>query len=301
MDAGGLLSISGNWINNGTVSAGAGTVKFNGTGTQSITSTVNPTEITSYLLSTFTKGMTELTGAAAGPVDDDGNLDIPIGFTFNFAGTVYSTLRLSTNGWASLNLTGSLGYTNTDLFTSTAPNASLTAWWDDLSDDGTSVVSYKTEGAAPNRIFTAEWKRVLTYYSSATARISFQLKLYESTNVIEFHYGNVESGTHNAAESASIGIEDATGGSGHFMEATTGSTTTGVTNLVSTSNWPTVNYRYTPAELSLEFNNLVFENTGGTVNLLINTNITGNFDVLPGASFAVKTGKTLIVQGTVVE
>ncbi len=110
--------------------------------------------------------MTALTGATAGPTGDDGNLDVPIGFTFNYTGTNYTQARLSTNGWISLNLTGSLGYVNSSLFDNSVPNATMAPWWDDLIDDGTSIVSYKTEGAAPYRIFTAEWIHVLTYYTT---------------------------------------------------------------------------------------------------------------------------------------
>lgn len=96
-------------------------------------------------------------------------------------------------------------------------------------------------------------------------------------------------------------MEDATGGSGHFKEATTGSTTTGVTNLVSPGTWPAVNYRYLRPETTLTFSNIIINNTGGNVNFSNNTNVTGNFLVMPGGSFTVSTGKTLNVQGTSIE
>ncbi|MCK7539611.1 MAG: hypothetical protein MZV63_56225 [Marinilabiliales bacterium] len=70
--------------------------------------------------------------------------------------------------------------------------------------------------------------------------------LHESSNVIEFIYGSASAGSHNALESASIGIEDATGGSGHFIEATTGSMTTGKSDLKCETAWPALNYRFTP-------------------------------------------------------
>ena len=57
----------------------------------------------------------------------------------------------------------------------------------------------------------------------------------------------MENGTHHTSESASIGLEDATGGTNHFIEGTTGSMTTGISTLVSPANWPTTNYRFTPA------------------------------------------------------
>ncbi len=294
MSNGGTLVVSGNWLNNGQFIAGSGTVQFTGSSAATV-SAAQPTGILAYAVSTFAKGMTALTGATSGPTGDDGNVNISIGFPFVYAGASYSSLKLSTNGWVSLNQTGSLGYLNNDLFTTTVPNATIAPWWDDLNDDATSAVYYKTEGTTPNRVFTAEWNRVLTYYTGADARISFQVKLYETTNVIEFHYGGLESGTHNSSESASIGVEDATGGSGHFLEATTGSNTFGVTSLISSGNWPAVNYRIMVTPVSQSFNNLLISNTGGNVHFDVNTTVNGDFTVSPGGSFTVASGKTMSV------
>jgi PKD repeat protein len=301
MTAGGLLNITGTWTNNGSFTAGAGTVRFSGSGTVQVTTTVSTGNIPEYAVQTFTKGMTALTGATAGPTGDDGNVDIPIGFTFSYGGVSYTSLKLSTNGWISLNQTGTLGYDNAALFTTTAPNVTIAPWWDDLYDDATSTVSYKTEGTTPNRLFTAEWYRVLSYYTGATARVSFQVKLFETSNIIEFHYGTVESGTHYSSEGASIGMEDATGGSGHFKEATTGSSTTAITNLLSQSNWPAINYRILPPSTIQTFNNITIDNPGGTVNFTVDTDVNDNFNVMPGGSFRVSSGKILNVKGTVVK
>ena len=138
----------------------------------------------------------------------------------------------------SLNQSGTTQSANTNLFITSNPNTTLAPWFDDLTVDASGSLTYKTEGPAPNRIFTVEWKNIPTFRNQASARINFQVKLYETSNIVEFHYGNFVSGDHSGNESASIGIEDATGGSGHFIEATTGSTTISVVNLVSTTNWP---------------------------------------------------------------
>ena len=47
--------------------------------------------------------MTALKDAITGPTGDDGNEDIPLGFTFKYIGTNYTDLRMNTNGWLSLN------------------------------------------------------------------------------------------------------------------------------------------------------------------------------------------------------
>lgn len=301
MTGGGLLNVGGNWMNNGDFIPGTGTVKFTGTGAISVYSTYVPPDISGYVISAFTKGMTALSGASTGPTGDDGYANVSLGFSFSYCGSSYSTVTLSTNGWIAFVPASVSGYDNSYLFSTTTPNGAVTAWWDDLIDDGTSYVYYKTEGTTPNRVFTAEWNRLLTYYTTATARVTFQVKLYETSNKIEFHYGTAESGTHHSSEGASIGIEDATGGSNHFKEATTGSTTTGVTSLVSSANWPAVNYRYSPPVPSLTFANLIIANSAGTVNFPLNTIVTGNFQVMPGGAFVVTTGKTLTVQGVPVK
>jgi PKD repeat protein len=287
----GELSISGDWANNGTFSPGTGTINFFG----ATPSTVNAPAIAvaNYTRSTFTKGMTLLTGATLGPAGDDKGANISIGFTFNYCGVSYTNARFCTNGWLTLNQSGVLSYENPSLFTATAPNTTLAPWWDDLEDDVNSTLRYKTTGTTPSRVFTAEWDSVLTYSSYATARISFQVKLFESTNVIEFHYGNIETGTPSSNESASIGIEDATGGSGHFVEATTGSTTTGISNLKCLANWPTINYRFAPPAPLQTFQDITISKSSSYVDFNSNVVIEGNINVLPGASFKVKNGKTM--------
>lgn len=283
IDDDGKLLIGGNWTNNGTFDAGDGTVEFTGSDAGSIVAGAGGSfPITNYTLVTFPAGLTPLTGGTVGPIGDDAGLTASLGFSFNFLGTSYSFIRLSTNGWISLNRSGLNSYNNSDLFTTTAPNTTIAPWYDNLADDETSVISYKTDGVAPGRVFTAEWYRVLTYSSGADARISFQVKFYETSNVIEFLYGDLEAGTHNASESASIGIEDATGGSGHFIEATTGSSTTGISNLTSVSNWSQVNYRFSPPG-SYNFNNIVVSKNVNPLTINRNLQIAGDLVVNPGA------------------
>ena len=158
-------------------------------------------------------------------------------------------------------------------------------------------MSYKTTGSTPNRILTVEWHRVLSYSTSGvTSRVTFQVKLFETSNVIEFHYGSVNNGTHGA-EGASIGIEDATGGTNHFIEATTGSTTTGVTNLVSNLNWPTVNYRFTPPVATENFYNLKISKSSNQVSFNCNVNVVGTVTVNPGATVKISNPRTISVNG----
>jgi len=254
----GLVRVSGNWTNYGLFNPGTSTVEFFTTTPARLVGGINPaTYIQNLNRSTFTKGMTALSGATTGPTGDNGSATVNIGFNFNFMGTQYTQVLINTNGWIAFNINPpTYPQNNPYLFTADLPNATLAPWWDKKIDDATSIVSYKTEGSAPDRVFTTEWYRVLTYNSGSTSRISFQVKLFETTNVIEYHYGNLENATHSSSESASIGIEDLTGGANHFIDATTGSFTTGISNLVSTTQWPTINFRFTPPDIQETFYHL---------------------------------------------
>jgi len=266
----GTIKVSGNWSNAGIFTCGNGTLEFTGAASGTIQTGTNPiASVNNYTRSTFTATFNDITGGTPGPTGDNTHTDAPIGFSFNYFGVAYTTLRISSNGWLSLDQSGvdTSSYHNEYLFTSAQPEATLAPWWDHLLADGSTSISYKTTGTAPNRVFTAEYSGILSYNSGSDSRLTFEVKLYESINVIEFYYGTVVNHIHNALESASIGIEDLNGGPGHFIEATTGSRTTGVTNLKSSANWPTVNYRFTPPPEKETFYNLVESKTSGALNI----------------------------------
>ena len=240
-----LLSVGGDWLNEGIFDPGEGTVDFNGDQQAIVHADVYPADyLANYGLSTFTVGMTDLTGATSGPSGDDAHSDVGIGFSFTYLGTSYTQVRINTNGWISLDQSGDDASSpdNSRLFYNGTPTTVLAPWWDDLDADGSSVISYKLEGSAPDRVFTVEWNNILSYPSDATSRLDFQVKLYETSNIIEFCYGDVTAGDHSASESASIGVND----DSVFLEATTGSNVNVITCLSSESSWPGENYRFIP-------------------------------------------------------
>ncbi len=264
----GTLQISGNWINSGIFDPGNGTVEFTGTNDAIISEAESPGNfVANYVLTNFSAGMVPMTEGTAGPSGNDSHSDVNIGFDFGYLGTNYSQVRINTNGWISLNLTGSDAFSgdNTILFSNATPTAVLAPWWDDLLTDGNATVKYVTEGTAPSRSFTVEWKNILAYNSSATARLNFQVKLYETSNIIEFCYGDVTGGTNSDAEGASIGLKDATGGIGNFLEATKNSSEIILASLKSNYDWPTVNYRFSPlveSDMEIFYHIIVSKSTG---------------------------------------
>ncbi|HRQ29359.1 MAG TPA: fibronectin type III domain-containing protein, partial [Saprospiraceae bacterium] len=161
---------------------------------------------------------------------------IPIGFTFKFENTDYTNVYANSNGFISFNSSsGSATAAQWRSNSSAAPAAMLpllAPLWDDLDGfESGGVASYKTEGTAPNRIFTMEWLNWEWYWSADVAVISFQVKLYETTNKIEFVYrqeaGAVVSG------SASIGVM--TSGTNYLMLDGTGTSPNALNSTFTTT------------------------------------------------------------------
>ncbi|MBD2713965.1 fibronectin type III domain-containing protein [Microvirga sp. STR05] len=154
---------------------------------------------------TFTPLPATATVVAAVQDDDAISGAVPIGFSFAFDGVPYTNVYASSNGFLSFNSAASSSLTN-DLDAAAAAIRPLVApLWDDLAGEGAgSAAKYQTTGTAPNRVFTFEWLSWEWNYSATAPVVSFQVKLYETTNRVEFVY-RPENGTPNSA-SASIGI-----------------------------------------------------------------------------------------------
>ncbi len=142
---------------------------------------------------------------------DDASARIPIGFTFEFEGVPYTDVVASSNGFLSFDTLATtvaafLDRTN-DLDNGPADMRPLAApLWDDLSGQGTaSAANYEVSGTAPNRVFTMEWENSWWDFNASGSTVSFQVKLFETTNQIEYHYDYVDPSIVSAP-SASIGL-----------------------------------------------------------------------------------------------
>jgi hypothetical protein len=145
--------------------------------------------------------------------DDSVVADIPLGFTFNFYGTNYSTINFSTNALMQF---GGIAddFVNVNL-TTTSPSQdrpSIAPFWDDLQTfgGGTDAVYYQTVGTPGHRQFIAEWHQVGRYISPTAG--TFEAVLSEGSNAIQFNYQNLDfSDIGNNGASATVGIRDAGG------------------------------------------------------------------------------------------
>lgn len=197
---------------------------------------------TYYSFSETTSAYTSITGGTTiltGTNSDDGEgTSIPIGFTFDYAGTNYTTLTIGANG--ALTFTGTqVDYVNNLDGTATDESSMIAPLWDDLYHYGSSnssEIMYKTTGTSPNRTFTVQWKDI-SWRGSGTS-VEFQAVLYETSNNIYFNYGTLSS---VESRGASIGISKGTSGT-DFISVTPGSPATSSTasanDNISTSNYP---------------------------------------------------------------
>lgn len=161
----------------------------------------------SYGFQAISGTFTEITGTPFAAVQSDDVLPaatIPIGFTFNFCGTDYTTIRAGSNGiMCFLANSSNTSYNDVSSFSSIRPG--LFWLWTDL-DGSTGTAAYETIGTAPNRIFTMQYKFWEWNWAAAGPNISVQVKLYETTNVIEYVYR--ADAAPGSPSGASIGIVD---------------------------------------------------------------------------------------------
>lgn len=169
------------------------------------------------------------------PYDNGYASNIPVGFNFSYLGTSYSVVSVSTNGF--VGLTQSLSsYPMNSLATAgiPTPRPILAPLWDDLNLNAASNIQYLTSGAVGSRVFVVQWSNVFWDKNASSAAISFQLRLYETTGVIEFVYSQLPGSVSAASGGASIGITNLLGGSGNFISLTSSSSAPGTSSVTET-------------------------------------------------------------------
>jgi len=176
----------------------------------------------------YDAGWTQIVNTA-----DDATYQIDFGggnalpFDFSFWGTDYSAatdlLGISSNGILNLGSINNITYTNTTLSTNSTNDNTLNCFWDDIDADSKTTadgqIKYKVKGVAPNRRLIVAWYK-RTHYSHRgdtnaddTDVIAVEVKIFETSNIIEFHYNDlifdptIPNEYRDWASSATIGIK----------------------------------------------------------------------------------------------
>lgn len=142
--------------------------------------------------------------------DDKATVSFSGGFTFPFAGTSYSSVRVMSNGMLQFGADNGLfrDYTPGALPLPSGPARSgcpsgpsynvIAAYWTDLAPSFGGNVTWQQKGSAPNRYVVISWNAVRHYNNNV--RYTFQVILYESG---EF---KVQYGTNATGGNAAIGV-----------------------------------------------------------------------------------------------
>jgi hypothetical protein len=161
----------------------------------------------------YTGTNTELSG------DDEYTEEIDLGFDFGFNGFAYSTAYININGTLNFG-EGSEEYDNEALPTSTMGPA-IMAFWDDIittpqdvtCDEGDCdwdgnypTIYYKTVGEEGSRKFIVQWTNMYFYSNPEVPLGTFQIILYEGTNIIQMQYRDLLGGDRSAGSSTTVGL-----------------------------------------------------------------------------------------------
>ncbi|MFZ5578930.1 MAG: DUF6701 domain-containing protein [Pseudomonadota bacterium] len=154
--------------------------------------------------------------------DDYAVVNFPSGFTFQFAGASYSSVRIMSNGILSFGIETGIhrDYTPVALpapasnitrsgCVNSVPANSLFVYWIDINTSpnvSSAPVKYELLGTAPNRQFIVTWQNVALYGDPGT-RYSFQAILYENNTGLdgEFRYQYTTGSTTGL--DATVGVQ----------------------------------------------------------------------------------------------
>lgn len=207
-------------------------------------------QVSSYTFSQSSGTYTPITGgtviASGAAVDDDNYNALPIGFNFNYNGTVYTTFSLNANGFIALGNTVTSSYLA--ISEGVASNNVIAALSFDLQGNATGELRREVIGSAPNQMLVIQWTS-FRRWNATGEDFNFQIILHETSNVIDVVYGGfVKNATPRTAQ---VGLRGNSNADFNNRTSTTdwAATTAGVANnatiTLSTTVLPTSGQTFT--------------------------------------------------------
>ena len=122
-------------------------------------------------------------------VDDQHDVAVPIGFSFNFYGLPYTQCVVSGNGYLTFDTTLASTYSPYSINTpipnpGNVPENAILAPWHDINTGVSGNIYYGTTGVAPNRMFTVTWCQI-AMFSCTDSIATSQVVLYEGSDKID--------------------------------------------------------------------------------------------------------------------
>ncbi|MFN5296298.1 MAG: beta strand repeat-containing protein, partial [Flavobacteriales bacterium] len=202
------------------------------------TSTVAGTALagtTAYAFAQSSGTYTAITGGtvyqSAGTLNTDAvSSAVNIGFNFLYNNRTYSTVRISNNGFITFGANAPLTTTYTGLSSNVNPayEGAIAGFAANLRASAvagaTPEIRYETLGASPNRTFVVQFQDVGVSTTATTQRLNFQIRISETTNVVQIVYGTTAWAT--ATATGQVGLK---GGESSDLSNRTGTTWTALT------------------------------------------------------------------------
>lgn len=181
-------------------------------------STITANQTTSYSVANIPFAPWPNTGTIVNLTDDSQSGALPIGFTFCFFGNTYTQFRIGSNGWISFSAGQPNTFASVGIPSGAAnvpKNCIMGPWQDWHPGIGPgNYIRYQTQGTAPCRRLVVSWTNIPMFSCTSTLG-TFQIVIYEGTNLIENHIttknncvtwsgGTAVQGIHNLA--GTIGV-----------------------------------------------------------------------------------------------
>ncbi|NTW33844.1 MAG: T9SS type A sorting domain-containing protein, partial [Bacteroidetes bacterium] len=178
----------------------------------------------------------------------------------------FDVFGVNTNGWISLGqstLSPSIDMTSTSDYnvisaTSSAPSIlqnKIAVLARDMQGQVGSELSYELIGTAPNRVLVVQWEN-FRRYDIESENYNFQIRLYETTNIVEFVYGSFTV-NYTGFTNPQVGLRGETNSdfnnrttSTDWVASTSGTSNTDLLTLTTTIYPPTgLTFSFTPPVL----------------------------------------------------
>jgi len=182
-------------------------------------------------------GTTQLIGSNQ---DDQSSSATNIGFTFNFMGSAFTQFSASSNGAIRL---GGSAISSTTIGTSFPLNnqSIIAPYLQDIETHSNGKVHYKLVGSSPNRCLVVEFLNMRINFNSTSSNATFQARLYEGTDIIEFVYGAMSVGSTSTSGSNSSNARTAVIGFCNDNDANEEISVNQSTYATTTSSSPIIN------------------------------------------------------------
>jgi hypothetical protein len=143
-----------------------------------------------YAVTTIPFQQYTASSALQGTMDDHCSELIPLPFNFDFYGTSYNQVVISTNGYIDFRTTSANGF-SPFAFSQTIPNVGfpvknsiLGAYTDLNNSNAEGTITYGVYGTAPYRKFVVYFYNN-SFFSCTTMKSTFQMILHETSNIID--------------------------------------------------------------------------------------------------------------------